>query len=479
MVVLAMTILLMSSLFFMLHYSKKAIKEEAINNAIQTIDGITNCIDNILLSTEQTTGNFYYMMYDHLNDSNQVKAFSRKVVESNPYITGCAIAFEPNYYKGCDHFMAYYNRSKDDNSKIERLEQYGNSIYTQQYWYTQALNSSDPKWVNPTVDVEGVTEPIISFCLPLKDANQKVVGVMGVDVSLNMLSDIVLEAKPSPNSYCTILDKAGTYLIHPDSDKLFNQTIFSQAEYESETGLRDAVKAMLAGETGYDAFCMKDSERFIFYKPFMRTAVKGRSMEELNWYIGIIFSREDIYGDYEKLLRYIFIFALIGLLVMFILCRFFIHRQLLPLRLLTASAQRIAEGKFDEHIPESRHHDEIGRLQDNFQKMQKSLATHIGELEQLKSTLQEHGEELKKAYNEAQKADRMKTAFLHNMTNQMISPAELINKDVTALCDSNTSTENTSKIAEDIQKNGNKITKLLNDLISASEDEMRKEGAHD
>ena len=100
----------------------------------------------------------------------------------------------------------------------------------------------------------------------------------------------------------------------------------------------------------------------------------------------------------------------------------------MPLTMLTEQAQRIADGNMDEPIPNSRREDEIGRLQDNFKLMQQSLATNIGELDQLTNQLKEHGKELSIAYREAQKADRIKTAFLHNMTNQMIEPAESISK---------------------------------------------------
>ena len=149
----------------------------------------------------------------------------------------------------------------------------------------------------------------------------------------------------------------------------------------------------------------------------------------------------------------------------------------MPLTMLTEQAQRIADGNMDEPIPNSRREDEIGRLQDNFKLMQQSLATNIGELDQLTNQLKEHGKELSIAYREAQKADRMKTAFLHNMTNQMIEPAESISKDVNTLCDRNRKTEgqDIKCLADDIQKNGNAIAELLKNLINMSDEDIRKE----
>ena len=75
----------------------------------------------------------------------------------------------------------------------------------------------------------------------------------------------------------------------------------------------------------------------------------------------------------------------------------------------------------------------------------------------------------------------MKVSFLHNMTNQMIAPADVIAEDVDRLCHVNSSSdkEETARLAADIQQKGSTIAELLNTLINMSDDDMRKEAAHD
>ena len=99
--------------------------------------------------------------------------------------------------------------------------------------------------------------------------------------------------------------------------------------------------------------------------------------------------------------------------------------------------------------------------------------------------LQERGKGLRAAYNEAQKANRLKTAFLHNMTNQMIGPADAIDQDVMELCnfghnhDGQSSVDgcplSASKLADDINQKGTTIAELLNNLINMSDEDIRKE----
>jgi methyl-accepting chemotaxis protein len=205
--------------------------------------------------------------------------------------------------------------------------------------------------------------------------------------------------------------------------------------------------------------------------------VTGRSSEHLGWSVCIIYSEEEIFGECNSLSFYIWVIVIISLILSFLITGFVIHSQLKPLLMLTKQAQYIAKGHLDEEIPDSRRVDEIGRLQRNFKLMQQSLATNIGELEQLTTELKQHGEELSKAYKQAQKADRIKTAFLHNMTNQMLEPSESICQDVETLCnpDKKGEQKDTSKLANDIQQNGTTIAELLKNLINMSDEDMRKE----
>ena len=97
MVVLAMAFLLIASMAVMFYHSRKAVEEEAIQKALQSLEGATRCIDNVLLSVEQTTGNAFFSMLPHLKDREKMFTYSRMLVETNPYVAGCAIAFKPDF----------------------------------------------------------------------------------------------------------------------------------------------------------------------------------------------------------------------------------------------------------------------------------------------------------------------------------------------------------------------------------------------
>lgn len=478
MVALAIAVLLMSALFYMLYFSRKAVKEEALQKAVQTLEGMVHHIDNVLLGVEQSAGNIYWTVLGHLNQPDQMSNYCLRLMESNANVSNCAIAFEPYYYKERgQYFMTYVHRTstgelETSNSPIIQAATFGNHPYTEQSWYTMTMQRGVPFWTDPIKDADSKGGAITSFCLPIYDASSRIIGVLGVDVSLSVLSKIILAAKPSPNSYCVLLGSDGSYLVHPDSNKLLRQTVYTTASLSGDPGVQQATLAMMSGMTGYKRFHLYDRDSYVFYKPFQRTAVPGRSMSDLRWSTGIVYPVDDILVDYNVLLYYVLAIAAIGLLLLTVLCWTFIHYQLYPLRILTQSAQRIADGNYNDPIPDSRQQDEVGQLQDHFQQMQQSLATHMGELEQLNDDLRHRGDELRVALAQSKKGDRMKTAFLHNMTNQMVAPVSAIGQSVSTLCNHcrDMAQADANRLVDDIKEQGDTIANLLNNLLKSSEE---------
>ena len=466
----ALATLLIVALGIMFYFSRKAVKEEASLKATQTLEATQQRIDNILLSVEQSAGNIYLNILNHIDQPEKMDTYCRKFVEGNPYSNGCAIAFEPDFYQDHPNLIVFYRKSgiKDADGKEVLVEAKTESglPYYKQTWYISTLEKRVPDWLEPREDNATNGEPVTVFTLPIY-INEKKAGVMAAGVPLNLLSKIVEDAKPSPNSFCALLGEDGSYIVHPDTSKLNYRNVFS---LKSPTA-KEAAKAMMAGETGYKKFKQNGENYYVFYKPFERSVAPGRSMEKLNWSIGIIYPEDDIFGDYRRLHYAIITIAAVGLLLLLLLCYTFIHRQLLPLRMLSLSAQHIAEGHYDERIPDTRQQDEVGRLQKDFQHMQQALNLRVGEMEQLTQTLEERGKELQAAYELAQSGDRMKTNFLYNMSNQMISPINEICSSVKEFRDQiGNMTEDTNKeLVDNILTQGEKISSMLQQLLNESE----------
>lgn len=444
-VITALATLLMVALLVMLFFSRKAVKEEALQAAEQTLEATVQSIDNILLDVEQASGNVYWkIVRSHMQGDGREDLYVRKLVETNPYISDCRLV-----------------------------------------WMTedslQSIQGETALWSDPVKEDNARGSAVTSFRLPVFDG-QRIIGLMAVDVSLDLLSKIVLEAKPSPNSFSTLLGSDGSYIVHPDSKKL-NHNVFELAKKDNHPSVEVAASAMVAGETGYKQVRLNGKDCYVFYKPFKRAYVPGRAMSELGWSAGIVYPEDDIFGDYNHLLSLVLVIAIVGLSLLLGLCYAYIHKQFLPLRKLAVSARHIAEGNYQETGVDSqesgdgtletviRRQDEIGRLQSHFVEMRRSLSTRMGEMQRLTDMLNERGEVLRSAYELAQAGESMKINFLYNMSDQMTSPVRGIKKSVDALCDrySGLTAEDVNRLVEDIHRRGDKVTELLNQLIKDSE----------
>ena len=437
----ALSLLLLVSLLIMLFVSHKVMKSDALNRASYSLEQAMTNIDNILLSVEETTGNTYF---NFLLDNQKLQSHCREIEAANPYIKKCIIALDA-----------------------------AKNPYRHQAWYKKTMETKRAKWIKLLVDKDSITEQYVSFCLPIMVPDGSVAGVMRADVSLSVLSGVIASAKPSPNSYCALIDGDGSFIVHPTGESLFN---FNAFKMRGES-LNKAIKTMASGHTGYVPFDLYGRKYLLFYKPFERAVVPNRTMEEHGWSIGVAYAEDDIFRAYNRLFNFVMLITFIGIVVMYLHIRLIIRHRMMPLKMLTERAERIAKGDYNAPIPASPNIDEIGQLQDNFQRMQKSLAVNIGELNALNNAIKEHSEELQVAYKQAKKADKMKTIFLHNMTNQMVAPAYAIADDVATLCDYNKETAGKSinQLVGDIQQNGNTIAQLLNNLIDLSEKQMDDE----
>lgn len=436
-IVLETVLLLLISLSVLLYFTRKVLIDEVHYDVEQTLEGTVLAIDNVLTSVEQTTHNISQEAQAHLNRPELMNEYSRQIVESSPNVVGCAIVFRPGYFPGHDLFMAYIHRKggglkNDEDSETERLTSFTDRPYTEQKWYTEPMEKKLSCWVGPLKNDEAEDEPLITYCQPIMDRGE-CVGVIATDLSISLLTKIVLSSHPTPNSYCVLLNKEGSYIVHPDTKKLKNQTVYYQMEHGADPSVRQAAKAVMSGETGYESFKLNGQKWMVFYRPFDHDDALGDREEAIGWSTGIVYLEDDILGNYRELVILIIAITLVSMIVFFTMCRVLIRRQMQPLRMLTDSAQRIAKGDYNATIPHSDVDDEIGQLQNHFREMQRALSAKSAELEQLTSRLQERNVELSRAFGKVQGSDRMKTIFLHYMTSQMNAPANLIEQSVTKL----------------------------------------------
>ena len=372
-IVLIATIIFVAALGFMFVESRKAVREEAISSAAETLDNTVMRVNSLLDRVVIATDNFEWLPVRHLNAPDSMFTYSARILKCNPDLNGCSISFEPDLFKEKGRYFSAY--SYNNHGTIETTQE-GNEQYEYFYfdWYQMAKLLDYPVWTEPFVDYnpEAVytKEVIASYCKPLRDNEGNYIGTISTDISLEWLSKTISEVKPYPNSYSIMIGAGGTYFVHPDSTKLFNETIFTPTLEKPDTALTALGHAMQRGETGMRQLVFEGQECYVFYKALGSTG----------WSVAIVCPESDIFGGYNRLYRIVIAIVILGLIVMLFVFSRIIGHELKPLHTLALQAETIASGQFDKTLPEDKRIDEIGTLNHTFSNMQHSLVNFIEEL---------------------------------------------------------------------------------------------------
>ena len=371
-VVLFAAIIFNIALGFFFYQARSAVRQEAINRAMQTLEKTSLRVEGILNRVEVATNMTEWLVKRHPDVADSMFVYSRGMLLNNPDFYNCSIAFEPYYFKDKGLYFSAYSKHMGDSV---RTIQGGSDLYQYFYtdWYLMPTLLDQPCWTEPYMDIDAPTntsEMVTSFCRAIKDDNGKIIGVINTSLSINWLSQTISAVKPYPNSYSIMIGRGGTYFVHPDSTKITRQTIFTQTFEEPDTALTALGHAMQHGEEGMKQMHMNGQKCYVFYKPLGKT---GCSM-------AIVCPESDIFGGFDHLRNSVRAIVLVGLLLMLFFFIRIITTELKPLRRLAEEAETIASGHFETKLPELQRIDEIGQLSNSFSGMQHSLVKYIEEL---------------------------------------------------------------------------------------------------
>ncbi len=375
-VVLSAALIFFSALLHVSNLARKAVWTEAMQRGSQVLDNCELRLVRILEDVEQTADNIEWLAYRHLDSPDTLFEYTRNALQGNPDLIGCGISFEPYFMDGKEYFSAYSSRTGD---VIETVQE-GDDDYQYFYldWYLMPKLLNQPCWTEPYSDWEYDddyslnTEMLISYCKPLTDVDGNFIGVVTMDLSPKWLSEQLSSIKPYPHSFCMLISRGGTYLIHPDPEKLFYQTIFTRNLIDNVPDFEQLGHDMQDLKEGSQMIMISGVPSYAFYKPMKKTG----------WSLAIVCMEKDIFGNFDRL-RFITISVLLlGLLLMFFVFTRVIGRTMKPLKALAAEAENIAEGDFGHRLPQLDRPDEIGTLSRSFSHMQSSLVSYIEELKE-------------------------------------------------------------------------------------------------
>jgi GAF domain-containing protein/HAMP domain-containing protein len=286
---------------------------------------------------------------------------------------------------------------------------------TQRPWYLSSLEGNvkgvapRPVWSPVYFDATGLGL-VTTIAEPVYDHQGRLVGVIGLDITLTELQANIENARLLQSGYSFLVDNQGNAIILPEQgyQDLFNQ----EPDPENPTpNLQDLITGagtenpdlerilsrMQQGESGFETLRLGEQELFLAYSPVRPSGAAAESGP--GWSLASVVPAEEVLGEVlvlqQKLVRtsqnvifgQILPIGLVIALIAVVLAWIGSSRLVKPIRKLAASAEQLGAGELD--LPssdlreiQSRYPDEIGLLAGTLASMARQLKQTIDQLEQ-------------------------------------------------------------------------------------------------
>lgn len=243
-----------------------------------------------------------------------------------------------------ENFMAAWIADMDT-SVLTQSDNYTSDetwVFEERVWYS-CIETGTTVLTEPYVDPSSGKQ-ILSAVTPVYDASGSAVGVTGVDISLDRMTQVMNVYKVGNSGYIFLISSEGRIVCHPEEDmveKELSETDISNNLIEAvASGEEKFLKYKAGGKTKYGVVCLSESTGF--------TVVSNLPFWEF-------------YSHLVRIVAALGIIFLIGLFLIVLSIKRSAARLTKPIHELNHTAQQLAAGDLnvDLHISAE---DEIGEL---------------------------------------------------------------------------------------------------------------------
>ena len=321
------------SLGMLFTQSRQMIRSEATGHANSVLNATMQRIYRNLATIETATEANSWLITQYMQPDSLL-ALSHRLVQINPHIDACSISTEPDVFPKYGRYFSAYSVKEGDSVTTVIEEKYE---YFEKVWYEKPRIQGKPCWVVYYDDADSLELTldgmVASYCKPIYDNGGRFLAVITTDLSLLRLSKVIsAEEKPYPHSYFMMVENDGRYFIHPDSTKLFKQTLFNGVDPQQQPDLITLGHEMTKGNQGHMQVVINGDPCLVCYQPVPGTT----------WSLALVCPDSDVLKSYHQLTYIIIPLLIVGLIIIIILSHRAVKQAIHPLNQLLEKTQSIA-----------------------------------------------------------------------------------------------------------------------------------------
>jgi diguanylate cyclase (GGDEF)-like protein/PAS domain S-box-containing protein len=265
-------------------------------------------------------------------------------------------------------------------------------------WYNPALENPNQVVIsNPYVSaIDNSKNVIISASTAIKNTSEDIVGVMGVDISLEHLSDMIKNIKVGDSGYIFLFLKDGTILAHPDTSLNFkNISELNHNDDESKKINKDTKDSF----GNFNKFIDEDNGNFETIINGDEVLVSVHTSPKTGWKMASVVQKSELTNKADEIGYLISVITIFSLLFATGFSFIVTKRITKPIAELTPLMN--AAGKGDLSVKSNINtNDELGELGESFNLMIGQLSSNYDELSAVYEELLATEEAVRAQYDE-------------------------------------------------------------------------------
>ncbi len=442
--------------------AKKEAFEKTEHLAFRYSNVVTAKIEKALSAARVLAQNYEGISQSRLKPETKMFDLSLKnILEKHPDFSGIWVMIDQDTMFDTLYFPWFY-RSKGEiiSEPTTDLKKYQNAM--SDVYYARAKNLKKEVLVDPYEDPDihvlmtTATVPIIS--------NSRCIGVVGVDIVLTDLTEMVKQIRPFDTGLATLISNSGKYVASPDPKRI-NEDI------GSSQNLAAAKQAIKSGKT----FTMSEYSELLktdIYRVFVPVAMGDT---DSSWSFSVEIPMKKVLEGSRKLTYECIIIGVVSVLMAGFAIFFISGSIVRPIKTAVAGLKDIAQGEGDLTMRlEVNTKDEIGELSTWFNTFIEKLQGIIRQIDDNAKAVHESSTGLSLiatqmssgAEDTAGRANAVATAT-EEMTANLTNVAA-------AMEESSTNTNVVAAAAEEMTSTINEIAKNAGDAKTISDEAVQK-----